>query len=202
MRGVFFGLLATTVMACGVFSSSDDSPKEEPLPPPGTPQDNTPPPVGGQAPVGVYVSSSQGQDDGSGSSVRPLKTLASAFAKAKEQGLRVIACAEEYAENLTVLDGVSAYGYYDCKKTPWERGAPRAILRAATTPAMIATGITQPTRLEGFEVRSPDLDGAPATETTGTTIALEVRDSTGLALGEVLLHAGKARRGPTAWRVR
>ncbi len=195
MRSVFFGLLATTVTACGVFSSSDDSAKE-PVPPPSTPQDNaTPPPVGGQAPVGVYVSSSQGQDDGSGSSVRPLKTLASAFAKAKEQGLRVIACAEEYAENVTVLDGVSAYGYYDCKKTPWERGAPRAVVRAAASPALIAKGLTLPTRLEGFEVRSPDLDGTPATDTTGTTIALEVRDSTGLALSEVLLHAGKGAPG-------
>lgn len=197
MRSVLVGLLATTVMACGVFSSSDDAPKEDPAsPPPGTPQDNaTPPPLGGQAPVGVYVSSSQGQDDGSGSSVRPLKTLASAFAKAKEQGLRVIACAEEYTENVTLLDGVSAYGYYDCKKTPWERGAPRAVIRAAASPAVIAKGITQPTRLEGFEVRSPDLDSAPATDTTGTSIALEVRDSIGLSLSELLLHAGKGAPG-------
>ena len=199
MRSVLFGLFATTLIGCGVFGSSDDSaPKDDPAPPmPSTAQDNAtpPPPVGGQAPVGVYVSSSQGQDDGSGSSVRPLKTLASAFAKAKEQGLRVIACAEEYPENVTLLDGVSAYGYYDCKKTPWERGAPRAVIRAAATPAMVAKGITQPTRLEGFEVRSPDFDGAPATDTTGTSIALEVHDSIGLTLSEVLLHAGRGAPG-------
>ena len=199
MRSVLLGLMATTVVACGVFSSSDDAPaKEDPgLPPPSTPQDNsTPPPaVGGEAPVGVYVSSSQGQDDGSGSAVRPLKTLARAFALAKEKGLRVIACAEEYAENVTLLDGVSAYGYYDCKKTPWERGAPRAVVRAPATPAMVAKDITQPTRLEGFEVRSPDLDGAPATDDAGTSIALEVRGSTGLTVSEVLLHAGKGAPG-------
>ena len=190
MRNVLLGLVATTLFACGVFGSSDDSPSAP------TPEDNaTPPPVGGEAPVGIYVSSSQGQDDGSGSSVRPLKTLARAFALAKQQGARVIACAEEYPENVTLLDGVSAYGYYDCKKTPWERGAPRAVVRAPASPAMIATGINQPTRIEGFEVRSPDLDGAPATETTGTTVALEARDSAGLVLGEVLLHAGKGAAG-------
>jgi len=199
MRSVLLGLMATTVVACGVFGSTDDAPaKEDPgLPPPSTPQDNsTPPPaVGGEAPVGVYVSSSQGQDDGSGSAVRPLKTLARAFALAKEKGLRVIACAEEYAENVTLIDGVSAYGYYDCKKTPWERGAPRAIVRAPASPAVIAKGITQPTRLEGFEVRSPDLDGTPATDTEGTSIALEVRGSNGLTVSEVLLHAGKGAPG-------
>jgi hypothetical protein len=193
------GLLTTTLLACSVFGSSDDAPaapSDPALPPPSTPQDNAkPPPVGGTAPVGVYVSSSQGADDGSGSSVRPLKTLASAFALAKEKGLRVIACAEEYPENLTLVDGVSAYGYYDCKKTPWERGAPRAVVRAPATPAVVATGLTQPTRLEGVEIRSPDLDAAPATDTAGTSIALEVRATTGLTLSEVLLHAGKGAPG-------
>lgn len=195
MRSVLFGLLATSAMACGVFSSSDDSSPTEAPPPPSTPQDNaTPPPIGGQAPVGVYVSSSQGQDDGSGSSVRPLKTLASAFAKAKEQGLRVIACAEEYTENVTLLDGVSAYGYYDCKKTPWERGAPRAVIRAAASPAVFAKGITQPTRLEGFEVRSPDgvsAPGAPA----GSSVGVELHDAKSFVLSESLVHAGKGADG-------
>lgn len=190
--------MATTVAACGVFGSSDEPAKEDPaLPPPSTPQDNaTPPtPVGNEPPIGIYVSASLGQDDGSGSSVRPLKTLTHAFAIAKEKGLRVIACAEEYPENLVLIDGVSAYGYYDCKKTPWERGAPRAIVRAPATPAVIAKGITLPTRFEGFEVRSPDLAGAPATDTEGTSVALEVRTSTGLTVSESLLHAGTGAPG-------
>jgi hypothetical protein len=196
MRRVFAGVLSATVAACGIFGASDEPAASEEQPPPGTPQDNAQPPaVGGGPPVGIYVSSSQGQDDGSGSSVRPLKTLKQAFALAKERGLRVIACAEEYPENLVLVDGVSAFGYYDCKKTPWERGAPRAILRAPATPAVLATGITLPTRLEGFEVRAPDLDGTTATDEAGTSIALEVRESKGLIVSESLLHAGKGASG-------
>lgn len=63
MRSVLCGWLATTVMACGVFSSSDDAPKEEPaLPPPGTPQDNaTPPPVGGTKLLPAVVGESKAE---------------------------------------------------------------------------------------------------------------------------------------------
>lgn len=199
MRKLLIGVVASSLVACGVFGS-DEAPSKEPetaLPPPSTPDDNAKPPeaVGGQPPVGIYVSSSQGADDGTGSSVRPLKTLAKAFEVAKAKGLRVVACAEEYAENVTVIDGVSAYGYYDCKKTPWERGAPRAVVRAPASPAVVAKGITLPTRFEGFEVRSPDLEGAPATDTAGSSIALDVRDSNGLTVSEALLHAGSGAPG-------
>jgi hypothetical protein len=185
-------VLSASVVACGIFGATDEPSTEAP---PGTPQENAQPPVGGAAPVGIFVSSSQGQDDGTGSSVNPAKTLKQAFALAKARGLRVIACAEEYKENVVLVDGVSAFGYYDCKKTPWEQGTARATVRAPASPAVLGEGINAATRIAGFEFRAPDLDGAPATDTVGTSIGLEVRNSAGLIVSESLVHGGKGAPG-------
>ena len=190
---VVFGSL---LVGCGSFGSDSAPAPEEQLAPPSTPQDNAqPPPVDGTPVTGVYVSSSMGSDDGSGTPGRPLKTLKRAFALAKEQQLRVIACAETYAENVVLLAGVSAYGYYDCAVTPWKRVDRRATVTAPASPAAVAKGIAQPTRLEGFAINAPDLDGSLAKDGNGASIALEVRDSTGLVVSESLLHGGTGARG-------
>jgi hypothetical protein len=181
------------IVGCGAFSGDDPAPE---APAPGTPADNAkPPPPDGKPIPGVYVSTSLGNDDGTGSPERPLKTLKKAFALANDQHLRVIACAEVYEENLTLVDGVSAYGYYECAVTPWKRGERRAVVKAKESPAVIAKGVKLPTRIEGFEIVAPDVDKAPATETSGSSIALEVRDSRELAISESLLRGGKASPG-------
>lgn len=186
------------LVACGIFGATDSSHVDEAASSPDASSgeaDAALPPVGSAAPPGIYVSASRGRDDGDGSSTAPLKTLTRALAVGKDFGLPVIACAEQYPEALVLVDGVSAYGYYDCTKTPWERGAPRALVLAPTSPAVAARGIVAPTRLVGFEVRSPDLDSSPATDGSGTSVALEIRASKGLSVGESLFHAGKGAPG-------
>ena len=195
MRSVLSSVVVSgLVMGCSVFGAGESSSGQ--APPPGTPQDNAqPPPVDGTPIPGVYVSTSQGSDEGTGTPARPLKTLKKAFALANEQHLRVIACAEVYEESVTLIDGVSAYGYYECAATPWKKGDRRAIVRAPTSPAVLAKGLRLPTRVEGFEIIAPDLDGAGATETTGSSIALEVRDSRELVFSGSRLHAGRGAPG-------
>ncbi len=194
MRRVLSGLVLSVVaFGCGVFGAGESAPDPAPA---GTPQENAQPPAVDGSPIpGVYVSTSQGSDEGAGTPARPLKSLKKAFALANEQHLRVIACAEVYAESLTLIDGVSAYGYFECAATPWKKGDRRAIVKAPASPAVLAKGLTLPTRLEGFTVIAPDLDGVPATETTGSSIALEVRDSQQLVVTGSLLHGGKASPG-------
>jgi hypothetical protein len=131
--------------------------------------------------------------EGSGSAVRPFKTLAHAFALAKEMKVRVIACAESYDETLVLLDGVSAYGYYDCTTAQWTRVTRRAVVQSKTSPALTASGITLPTRIDGFELVAPDAE--PGTTPAGSSIGMVVRASTNLVFGEVLLHAGKPGDG-------
>jgi hypothetical protein len=191
-------LSSLALVACGIFGSTDGSHVDDSA---GSPDaasgeaDAALPAVGSPAPLGVYVSASRGRDDGNGSSTGPLKTLTRALAVAKDYGLPVIACAEQYPEALVLVDGVSAFGYYDCTKTPWERGAPRAVVLAPTSPAVLARGIFAPTRLVGFEIRAPDLDSSPATDGAGSSVALEIRASKGLSVSESLLHAGKGAPG-------
>ncbi|MBX3190254.1 MAG: hypothetical protein KF819_24860 [Labilithrix sp.] len=190
--------LFSVAIACGaneLGEGREDAPPGQPA----SPADNAqapPDPVDGKPVPGVYVSRSKGSDDGTGSTARPLQTLKAAFALAKQQGLRVIACAETYEGSVELVDGVSAYGYYDCNVEPWKRGGARAkITSTGATPAVIAKGLTLPTRIEGFEIVATDLDGEPATATSGTSVAVDVRDSRGLVFGESLIRAGKAAPG-------
>lgn len=175
--------------ACSVFgSSSEPSPSA-------SPQDNALPPLDGSPIAGVFVSTSLGSDDAPGTAGRPVKTLKKAFALANEQKQRVIACAETYEENLTLVDGVSAYGYYECAVAPWKRGDRRAVVKAPASPAVLARGLTLPTRIEGFAIHAPDLEGTVAAAGNAASVALEVRDSKGLIVSESLLHGGAGAHG-------
>lgn len=186
MRSSLGGFAFVMLTACGVFGTTDDP-------------DNTAPPeapaVGGPAPAGVYVSSSKGSDDGSGSVERPIKTLKAGFAAAKAQGVPVIVCSEQYEEAVVLFDGMTAYGYFDCGVTPWARIARHAIVRSPSSPAVSAKGLTARAHLEGFDFIAPDLDHAPATDAAGTSIALEVRDTRDLTILDSTLHAGKGAPG-------
>ncbi|MBX3190257.1 MAG: hypothetical protein KF819_24875 [Labilithrix sp.] len=179
------------MVSCGGFGASDGEQ--------GTPAENAQPPsaVDGKPIPGIYVSASKGDDGGSGSPVRPLKTLRAAFALAKQQGLRVLACAETYEENVEVVDGVSAYGYFDCNADPWKQVTERrAKVKAPVSPALVAQGIKLPTRLEGFEIIAPNLDAAPAAAPElGTSVAASIGKSTGLAFGQMTFRAGNGAPG-------
>ncbi|MDB4943822.1 MAG: virulence associated protein [Labilithrix sp.] len=188
------------VAGCGAFSGESDPPAATP---PGdaptnngqTPSDNATnvPPVGGTAVAGVYVSASLGLDGATGSAAHPLKKLADAIALAKAQNLPVNACAETYAEAVTLVDGVSMFGYLDCTKE-WVRGAANAKIVSPTSPAMTAASITLPTRIAGFDVQAPDLDALAAADAPAS-IALSVRDSKNLTFSAFVARAGKGAPG-------
>jgi hypothetical protein len=195
-RGGALVLGLSVLVACSGFGADEE--KQEDLGPPGTPEGNAEPPgVGGAPAAGVYVSSSKGNDTGSGSPVRPLRTLKAAFALAKQQGLRVIACAEAYEENVEVIDGVSAYGYYDCTdSSKWNQAIDRrAVVKAPVSPALVAKGITLDTRLEGFEIVAPNLDAAPAAPELATSVAAFISGSARLAFGQMTFRAGNGAPG-------
>lgn len=129
MRSSIFGVMSVALAACGVFGTAEPEP---PGPAP-TPEqekqkadENSQAPGVGQALVGIFVSSSKGNDEGTGSMERPLKTLAKALALGKATATRVLACGEDYPESLTLVDGVSAFGNFDCKQSPWVVGTARA----------------------------------------------------------------------------
>lgn len=186
--------VAALVAACGGFGSEDE---EAPAP---TPIDNSqppPPPVDGKPIPGIYVSVSKGRGGNTGFPGSPLPSLKEGFARAKQENLRLIVCAEEYAENVELIDGVSAYGYYDCNVEPWVRVTKRARVKAPISPAMSARDIKLPTRVEGFEIIAPDLDATTAKDREGSSIGLDARKvaPNTLIVSDSLVHGGKAAAG-------
>ncbi len=201
MRSSLFVVVPLFLVACGVFGSTSDAPTTESPEPQAGPSEadkaaaNARLPVGGPAADGIFVSSSKGDDMGTGAMDNPVKSLALAFALAKERGTRVVACAEDFRESVTLVDGVSVFGSYNCNQTPWKEGKKRTRLLAPTSPAVTARGLSLATRLDAFEVVAPDLDSAPATDQVATSTALDVRASHGLIVSQSVLHAGKGAPG-------
>jgi hypothetical protein len=190
-RAAAFRLLPLFLAACGVFGSDDAVPEAQPAPADRSDQ-NAVPPVTGVALEGIFVSASRGDDTGPGSEDQPVKTLGRAVALAGERQLRVLACAEEYPEVLTLQDGVSIYADLDCNAKPWARkdGA-RALLKPAKSPALVGKNISKATRIEGLDVRAAD-----ATEASGgSSIAALLSDSKNLTIAKATFTAGAASGG-------
>lgn len=71
------------------------------------------------AECGLWVSSSQGDDDNDGSPGAPLATLGEAAARAVTGRRRVYACAESFEESLIWPSGVSLHGGFHCANLNW-----------------------------------------------------------------------------------
>jgi hypothetical protein len=113
-------LAAALAAGSGCGSVPDDCPDRLRCPPISlacTPSEHATP-IGDEC--GIFVSASVGVDEANlGSKERPLKTLATAVAKAKGQRRPVYACAEVFTEALTIDAGIELYGGLDCNKG-WE----------------------------------------------------------------------------------
>jgi hypothetical protein len=192
-RSVSLSALVLTIAACGVFSGSDSEPTPE-TPDGGAPPAPAPTPIGGTPIAGVFVSSSKGFADGDGAMSRPVKTLAAAIDLAKQKNLPVIACAETYAEAVKLIDGVTAYGFFDCSLAEWKRAEKHATIVAPTSPALLAVDLTLPARFEGFDLVSPDLPGTPDGKAE-TSFGMIVMRTTNLAFANVIVRAGKGQDG-------
>lgn len=203
-----FTFVLVGMVACGGFGSDDPAPNGNGSSsgspggsgPPGTPEQNAQPPGVNGAPLeGIFVSASRGADTNDGTMAKPLKTIAAGVKAGKEAKKRVLVCAEEYPEAVTLLDGVSMYGYVDCGGPEWKvDDTKRAKVKSPTSPAMKAESISATTRIEGFEVIAPDFGEGSATERDTfqtTSIALWVKASSNLSFGKDTFKAGKGRDG-------
>lgn len=138
---------------------------------------------------GVFVSA-KGSDEGDGTRAHPLQHISTAIAGAAASGRRVYACAETYDEVLTLGDGISVFGYFDCQGE-WKVGGARAVVAPKTGDvAALAKGIAKPTRIEALEIRGRD-----ATEPSQSSIGLKAEDAGGLSFVNARIAAGKGMKG-------
>jgi hypothetical protein len=120
-----------------------------------------------------------GSAGGPGTRTAPVASIseAIAYAVAAGAGADVCACAPDgagdaiYEEPITMVEGVSVIGNYDC--ATWERfssGRRTRIRNTRTDGIRFPAGITQSTSLDGFEIEPLVTEG-------GTSMALRVTDS-------------------------
>lgn len=124
-----------------------------------------------------------------GTRARPFTKLQDGIDAARLQKKRVYACAADYAEQITLADGVSMFGDLDCKND-WAVVATHASVKAPASPAAVANGITTPTRVEEFDLIAPD-----GTATAPTSIGLLATNASALTFAQSTIHAGKGANG-------
>ncbi len=138
----------------------------------------------------VFVSSSLGSDANDGTRAKPVKSLAAALAAAAPTKKRVYACAETYDESLTMIDGVSLFGYFDCT-TQWSVDTKKsATIQAPSSPAVIAKNLTLVTRIEGIAIVAPNAAAAG-----GSSIGLLADHAPTLVVATAKIQAGDAQDG-------
>jgi hypothetical protein len=136
---------------------------------------------------GVFVSPT-GSAVGDGSRANPFGSLGAAIAAAKTAKKRVYACVGSFAESVSVANGVSMFGGFDCSTWAWS-AAGRTTIAAPTSPAVRADGIAQPTRIEGFDVVAP-----PGSANAPSSIGMIATGSPGVLFihGSITASAGAA----------
>ncbi len=188
-----FSFLVLASLSCGTFGGSSDE-TTSPAPPP---EDPSKPPViiEGERLTGAFVSSSRGGEGADGSESRPFKTIKEAMVLAQQRGERVIVCAEQFDENVELLEGVSLYGYFDCTTSPWSKTTKHAVVISPNAdPSLAVTKLEKPVRVEGFDFIGPDQTQRIAGVTAASTAVL-VRDSKDVAFVEVTIRGGKGTNG-------
>ncbi len=139
--------------------------------------------------LGVFVSSKSGNDEFPGTKVKPLKTITKALAAAKARGLRVYACAEEFAESVALVDGVDLFGGVDCVGGA-VGVAGQTTLKPATGPALLVEGTTKGVRVESVLAQAPNGSASDV-----NSIAMVARNAKGVVLRNVSLVGGDAAKG-------
>ena len=137
----------------------------------------------------VYADTDNGDDANDGSAEAPVATLAKAIELAQAQGLPVvIAAAGEFAESVTLADGVSLFGGY--APNTWAPGAGVTEIASPEPTGVRAWALTLPTLIVDMHIRS-----APGEMGAESSIGVEAVDAADLTLARCTITAAEGRAG-------
>ena len=139
---------------------------------------------------GIFVSQSIGILGGLGTQLQPTSSIAEGLALAKAKGKRLYVCAETYVEQVTILEGVSMFGFFACSGGAWKVSASRALVTSTSRTGVRAITINKSTRVEGFSFVSPN-----ATAPAESSFGLVAINAPGLSLVNVTVRAGDGSSG-------
>ena|GEM_PF-840523 len=191
--------LAFVATGCGSSGGTSSDPAADPVVPAradGTEDTPKAPAVGGPATtneltdeLGVFVALS-GQPNAEGTHARPLSTIQAGIDLAKRVGKRVYVCNGTFHEAITLADSISVIGALDCTAFEWRTGAPRTRIESPSSPAVTAVNITSATRVEGFDITSPNAD-----QPSASSIGLLATHASGLVIATTSIASGKGMNG-------
>ena len=139
--------------------------------------------------LGVFVAP-KGKADGAGTRAWPLGSIQAGIDMGKRVGKRVYVCAGTFPESLVIADSISIIGGLDCTTPEWRIGPTKTRIEAPVTPAVVATNISTPTRLEGLDIVAAD-----ATEPSGSSTGLLAKEASGLTIVSSRIEAGNGAKG-------
>lgn len=179
-------------------SSASSAPSADAAPPP--PSDDGGKPAEPPAPPpkadeiteqqGIFVAL-HGAAGAQGTRQAPLQSIAEAIAKASADAKgRVFVCEGTYLEAVELANGISLVGGLDCSGPTWKLTDKRSAIESPTSPAIRASGITTPTRVDHFNVSAPD-----ASTPSGSSIGLLAVDSNALTFANGSIRAGSGMKG-------
>ena len=142
---------------------------------------------------GIWVSAGQGDDANNGTQAAPVASLMRAIELAAKGPHRVYACGETWTEVVMVPSGVSLHGGFDCERG-WAYTGETARAKLLSTGPTAVTWFAGDTQRRAyfmdFHVKSAD-----ATEPSGSSIAVFVRDWMPLSIVRAELVAGNGADG-------
>ncbi len=187
---------ALSATACTGFSPGDhhDGPPAPPGPRNDLPQapavNGTPDKSEVTEAFGVFVAPT-GQPGTAGSREHPLATIQAGIDLGKQMGKRVYVCTGTFREALVLASSISVIGGLDCAPGGnWRVGAAHTRIEAPTSPAVRASNITAPTRLEGIDILAPN-----ATTPSGSSIGLLADHVATLVIAGSKITAGDGASG-------
>jgi hypothetical protein len=142
---------------------------------------------------GIFVSL-DGTPNGDGTRASPLSSIQTAIAKATPPGKHVYVCKGTYKEALTLQNGISVIGGYDCTSHWAIDKDGRSRLESPTSPAIRASDITVATSFMGFDVAAPDVTGE-VQGSTASSIGLITQNASRLTIANGSITAGKGADG-------
>ncbi|HQY61305.1 MAG: hypothetical protein IPQ09_19225 [Myxococcales bacterium] len=181
--------------ALGVPASSESAPVpdggaqgrtgEPPPPPPAAKADEL------TEAFGIFVTEN-GAADAAGTRAAPLASIGAALLKAKAEKKSVFVCEGSYPEALMLESGVSIRGGLDCSGPEWKLTTRQSTLAAPASPAVRASGVALPTRVDNLAIVAPN---ATSPDADRSSIGVLAVDSAALTFTNGLIRAGAARAG-------
>jgi len=146
--------------------------------------------IDGTAVDGVFVSEGGGSNANPGTKEFPYKTINFGLAQAESQGKAfVYVSAGNYAETVTLKNGIGLYGGY-LQSSDWARDGTRGIITGSSAGALRATNITNTTIVEYLQVQS-----AAATAPGTSSHAVIAVNSSGFTPRYLTLAPGNGAAG-------